>query len=132
MSPSSFSSASDHSPGGLHAWRFVVCLGAPWIDHEGANLTEEGRLFGMRGTAQEVGDLEIRDLTAGRRVRPMPDERQAGRGVTAEEPGIAVGAAVELLHPVLTGLRTKRGVLYSIRRNDEVSGLAQRSEDAGN
>jgi hypothetical protein len=44
----------------------------------------------------------------------MPDEAQARRGVAGKEPGIAVRAAVELLHPVVIGLRTECGVLDPI------------------
>jgi hypothetical protein len=61
----------------------------------------------------------------------MSDEGQAGRGVAGKEPGIAVRAAVELLDPGLIGLRTERGVLFPIRRDNAVSGLAQSGDDAG-
>jgi hypothetical protein len=61
----------------------------------------------------------------------MPDEGQACRRVVGKEPRIAVRAAVELLDPGLIGLRTARGVLQPIRRDDAVSGLAQSGDDAG-
>jgi hypothetical protein len=57
----------------------------------------------------------------------MPDEGRAGRGVVGKEPGVAVGAAMELLHTALVG--AARGVLPPIRRDDEVSGLAQSGDD---
>jgi hypothetical protein len=47
----------------------------------------------MLGTAQEVVNFDIRNLTARRRVRLMPDEGQAGPGVAGKEPGVPVGAA---------------------------------------
>jgi len=111
--------------------RFVPNLGPLRIDDQGADPAEESLLFGMGWPAQEVADFDIRNLTARRRVSLMPDGAQAGRGVAGKEPGIAVRAAVELLHPVLFGLRTERGVLYPIRRHDTVSGLAQSGDDAG-
>src|SRR5277367_676655 len=61
----------------------------------------------------------------------MPDKGHPRRGIAGKEPSIAVRAAVELLHPVLIGLRTARGVLYPIRRDDAVSGLAQSGDNAG-
>src|SRR4051812_1834139 len=85
----------------------------------------------MRWPAQEGGDFDVRYLTAGRRISLMPHNGQAGRGVAGKEPGIAVRAAVELLHPVLIGPRTQRAVLYPVRRDDAISGLAQSGDDAG-
>jgi hypothetical protein len=61
----------------------------------------------------------------------MPDGAQARRVVAGKKPGIAVRAAVELLDPGFIGLQTKRGVLFPIRRDDAVSGLAQSGDDAG-
>jgi hypothetical protein len=75
--------------------------------------------------------LDLVTLTAWRRVRLMPDSAQARRGVADKEPGIAVWAAVDLLDPGLIGLRTERGVLFTIRRDDAVSGRAQSGDDPG-
>jgi hypothetical protein len=85
----------------------------------------------MRWPAQEGGDFDVRYLTAGRRICLMPHNGQAGRGVAGKEPGIAVRAAVELLHPGLIGLRTECGVLHPNCRDDAVSGLAQSGDDPG-
>jgi hypothetical protein len=38
----------------------------------------------------------------------MPDKGQAGRGVAGKEPGAAVRAAIELLHPALIAIAARR------------------------
>ena len=80
-------------------------------------------------TAEEIVDFYIAHPAPGRRFRLMPDERRTCRGIADEEPDVAIGAAVELPHPALMGLRTRRG-LYPIRRDDAVSGLGQSGDNA--
>jgi hypothetical protein len=68
-------------PGDRDARHFGVSVGGVTIEHRGANQAQERVLFGMRWPAQECADFDIRNLTAERRIRLVPDEGRAGRGV---------------------------------------------------
>jgi hypothetical protein len=55
-------------------------------------------VLGTSWPAEERAEFYISHLTAGWGVGLVPDKGRARRGVVGEEPGIAVRAAVELLH----------------------------------
>lgn len=67
-----------------------------WHLHERTDQPQQSFVFrSFRLSAQELAELDVRQVTAGRCIRLVDDEGIAGGRLAAKEPSVTIRAAIE-------------------------------------